>query len=312
MPRRQTPLEVMFSLFKTSFTLSHRTLAELLLSDLPLTNGQPTAQMAQDTSWLSRTIVHSQPGSLEDRYFADWSCASNQILHKLQEKGYSNTDIYTMIAAATDAMAQALSACGRNGLLYRNAASRLVGCQSDKDNRALISIALVVSTACWCEPARAIAYIRDRFEFAENARSFTPSSISFCPCDLKQTDTEHAIGLIRIDSELVIGGPYVIEPSAMGSIIGALALEDGAVTDVGLDVSARHLRIFAENNAWYAQDLGSTNGTYLVEASNGKKLDISSGVPAQLHPGDTLRLGLSTTFAVVATTPALINQHHQP
>lgn len=307
---RQTPLEVMFSLFKTSFTLSHRALAELLLSDLPLTNGQPTAQMAQDTSWLSRTIVHSQPGSLEDRYFADWSCASNQILHKLQEKGYSNTDIYTMIAAATDAMAQALSACGRNGLLYRNAASRLVGCQSDKDNRALISIALVVSTACWCEPARAIAYIRDRFEFAENARSFTPSSISFCPCDLKQTDTEHAIGLIRIDSELVIGGPYVIEPSAMGSIIGALALEDGAVTDVGLDVSARHLRIFAENNAWYAQDLGSTNGTYLVEASNGKKLDISSGVPAQLHPGDTLCLGLSTTFAVVATTPALINQHH--
>lgn len=310
MPGRQTPIEVMFSLFKTSFALSHRALAELLLSDRPLTNGRPTAQMAQDTSWLSRTIVHSQPGSLEDRYFADWSCASNQILHKLQEKGYSNTDIYTMIAAATDAMAQALSACGRNGLLYRNAASRLVGCQSDKDNRALISIALVVSTACWCEPARAIAYIRDRFEFAENAGSFTPSSISFCPCDLKQTDTEHAIGLIRIDSELVIGGPYVIEPSAMGSIIGALALEDGAVTDVGLDVSARHLRIFAENNAWYAQDLGSTNGTYLVEASNGKKLDISSGVPAQLHPGDTLCLGLSTTFAVVATTPALINQHH--
>lgn len=38
MPRRQTPLEVMFSLFKTSFTLSHRALAELLLSDLPLTN----------------------------------------------------------------------------------------------------------------------------------------------------------------------------------------------------------------------------------------------------------------------------------
>ena len=115
MPRRQTPLEVMFSLFKASFTLSHRALAELLLSDLPLTNGQPTAQMAQDTSWLSRTIVHSQPGSLEDRYFADWSCASNQILHKLQEKGYSNTDIYTMIAAATDAMAQALSACGVMG-----------------------------------------------------------------------------------------------------------------------------------------------------------------------------------------------------
>ena len=95
---------------------------------------------------------------------------------------------------------------------------------------------------------------------------------------MKQTGTAHALGLIRTDNELVVGGPYAIEPSATGSIIGALALEDGAVTDVGPDASARHLRIFTEDNAWYAQDLGSTNGTYLVEVSNGKKLDISSGV----------------------------------
>ena len=304
MPSRQTPLEVMFSLFKTSFALSHRALAELLLSDRPLTNGRPTAQMAQDTSWLSRTIVHSQPGSLEDHYFADWSCASDRILHKLREKGYSNADIYAAIASATGAIAQTLNAYGRNGLLYRNAASRLVGCQSDEDDRALISIALVVSTACWCDPARSITYIIDHIKCAGNVGSFTPpSSVSSSPCDLKQTGTTYALGLIRIDNELVVGGPYVVEPSAIGSVIGALALEDRAVTDVGPDA-------FTESNAWYAQDLGSTNGTYLVEASNGKKLDISSGVPAQLHPGDTLCLGLSTTFAVVATTPALINQHH--
>lgn len=310
MPGRQTPIEVMFSLFKTSFALSHRALAELLLSDRPLTNGRPTAQMVQDTSWLSRTIVHSQPGSLEDRYFADWSCASDRILHKLREKGYSNADIYTTIASATGAIAQALSACGRNGLLYRNAASRLVGCQPDKGDRALISIALVISTACWCDPTRAIAYIMSRFEFAESVKSFTPSSISFRPCDLKQASIEHAIGLIRIDNELVVGGPYVIEPTAMGSIIGALALEDGAVTDVGPDASAKHLRIFVENNAWYAQDLGSTNGTHLIRTADNNELDISSGAPAQLHPGDILCLGRSTTFAVVATTAALANQHY--
>lgn len=311
MPSRQTPLEVMFSLFKTSFSLSHRALAELLLSDRPLTNGRPTAQMAQDTSWLSRTIVHSQPGSLEDRYFADWSCASNRILHKLREKGYSNVDIYTAIASATGAIVQTLSAYGRDGLLYRNAASRLAGCQSDEDDRALISIALVVSTACWCDPARSITYIIDHIERAGNVRSFTPpSSVSSSPCDLKQTGTAHALGLIRIDNELVVGGPYAIEPSAIGSIIGALALEDGAVTDVGPDASARHLRIFTESNVWYAQDLGSANGTYLVEASNGKKLDISSGAPVQLYPGDILCLGRSTTFAVVATTAVLANQHY--
>ena len=137
-----------------------------------------------------------------------------------------------------------------------------------------------------------------------------PSSVNSSPCDLKKTGTAHALGLIRIDNELVVGGPYAIEPSAIGSIIGALALEDGAVTDVGPDASARHLRIFTESNVWYAQDLGSANGTYLVEASNGKKLDISSGAPVQLHPGDILCLGRSTTFAVVATTAVLANQHY--
>ncbi len=142
MSRRQTPIEVMFSLFKTSFALSHRALAELLLSDRPLTNGAAYRPDGAGHELLSRTIVHSQPGgSLEDRYFADWSCASDRILHKLREKGYSNADIYTAIASATGAIVQTLNAYGRNGLLYRNAATRLVSCQSDEDDRALISIA---------------------------------------------------------------------------------------------------------------------------------------------------------------------------
>ncbi len=97
----------------------------------------------------------------------------------------------------------------------------------------------------------------------------------------------------------------------MGSIIGALALEDGAVTDVGLDVSARHLRIFAENNAWYAQDLGSTNGTHLIRTVDNSELDISSGTTAQLYPGDILRLGLSTTFARRSNRRLILaNQHY--
>lgn len=174
MVKQQTPLEVMFSLFKASFGLSHRALAELILSDRPLTNGRPTAQMAQDTSWLSRTVVHSQPGSLEDRYFADWSCASRRILHELRERGHSGGDIHVAIVLATDAMVRALAACVRNGLLYRNAISRLARRQPDEDDRALISIALIVSTACWCDPARTIAYTMGSFDCAKDAEALTP------------------------------------------------------------------------------------------------------------------------------------------
>lgn len=107
---------------------------------------------------------------------------------------------------------------------------------------------------------------------------------------------------------IILGGPYIIKLSTIGSVIGALALEDGAITDVGPDVSARHLRIYLDNESWWAQDLGSTNGTRLLEIEANEEVDISSGSPVQIHPGDFLRLGLSTTFAVAAVASNKSNQ----
>ncbi|GBD09901.1 FHA domain-containing protein FhaB [Candidatus Thermoflexus japonica] len=57
--------------------------------------------------------------------------------------------------------------------------------------------------------------------------------------------------------------------------------------DGGLEggVSRRHARIFFQNDQFYIEDLGSTNGTYL----NGVRLDPYS--PRPLGDGDELRLG---------------------
>ena len=114
-----------------------------------------------------------------------------------------------------------------------------------------------------------------------------------------------------MNGNLVAGGPYIVESSETGTVIGALALESGAITDVGPDVSAKHLRIYVENSTWYAQDIGSTNGTCLIRADSNETLDISHSEPTQLHPGDLLRLGLSTTFAVVAVAPELTEQRNR-
>jgi FHA domain-containing protein len=47
--------------------------------------------------------------------------------------------------------------------------------------------------------------------------------------------------------------------------------------------SQQHARLFARNNAWFVEDLGSTNGTFV----NDQKL----AAPAMLQPGDKVRVG---------------------
>jgi pSer/pThr/pTyr-binding forkhead associated (FHA) protein len=47
--------------------------------------------------------------------------------------------------------------------------------------------------------------------------------------------------------------------------------------------SQQHARLFAKNNSWFVEDLGSTNGTFVNE----QKL----AAPAMLQPGDRVRVG---------------------
>jgi hypothetical protein len=47
--------------------------------------------------------------------------------------------------------------------------------------------------------------------------------------------------------------------------------------------SQQHARLFAKNNSWFVEDLGSTNGTFV----NDQRL----AAPAMLQPGDKVRVG---------------------
>ena len=48
-------------------------------------------------------------------------------------------------------------------------------------------------------------------------------------------------------------------------------------------VSQQHARIFGKSGAWYVEDLGSTNGTFV----NDQKL----AAPAKVEAGDRIRVG---------------------
>jgi pSer/pThr/pTyr-binding forkhead associated (FHA) protein len=47
-----------------------------------------------------------------------------------------------------------------------------------------------------------------------------------------------------------------------------------------------HARLSARDGAWYAEDLGSTNGTFL----NDRRIQ----APVEVHAGDVVRLGKTT------------------
>lgn len=60
----------------------------------------------------------------------------------------------------------------------------------------------------------------------------------------------------------------------------------GAGCELRIDdtyASSEHARIFGRSSAWYVEDLGSTNGTFVNE----QRL----GAPAMLAPGDRIRIG---------------------
>jgi pSer/pThr/pTyr-binding forkhead associated (FHA) protein len=97
------------------------------------------------------------------------------------------------------------------------------------------------------------------------------------------------------------GGSATASPRAAGTVIvhgpdGArprtfklgpsMAVGRAPECEIRLDdtyVSQQHARIFGKSEKWYVEDLGSTNGTYV----NDQKL----GAPAQVEPGDKIRVG---------------------
>lgn len=74
-----------------------------------------------------------------------------------------------------------------------------------------------------------------------------------------------------------LGTHRLVEPLQIGrSESCAIRLDDTYVSQV-------HAKLYGRNSAWYVEDLGSTNGTYLNDGR------VSS--PVEVHAGDRIRVG---------------------
>ncbi len=73
----------------------------------------------------------------------------------------------------------------------------------------------------------------------------------------------------------------------------ALVFGQGPLCDVAVNdpyVSAKHCRVVNVAQRWYVEDLGSTNGTFVLRQG----MPIKVEGPVFLHPGDQIRIGRTT------------------
>ena len=84
---------------------------------------------------------------------------------------------------------------------------------------------------------------------------------------------------------IVVRAPNEAKPHSV-PIAASMVVGRGPECELQIDdtyASQQHARLFGKNGAWYVEDLGSTNGTFVNE----QKL----AAPAMVQAGDKIRVG---------------------
>lgn len=323
-PIGTTPTSVLFDLAKRHCGVSHKELAGLLLSGRPLSDGRSPQSRFDDRTWVSRFIVHAPAGTLSDGYFCDFAVGALRFAARMKsrsKRALSGEAILEIVCGdAGRSMDDALKACGQSPAPYRNMMER-IACEGSltADERAEVALVLLVTAACTADVRRAVTEARDFAEKMHGSGLATPplalasqgAAQEEAPPDID--DHPRWLGLLRIVDGVVAGAPQWVEPTATGAEVGALALTEGAVSEVGPDVSGRHVRLWRDDaGAWWVEGCDSLHGTVLVSGLTGEETVVEparsqregwQSAPIPVAPGDQLRLAASTTFLLLEGYP---------
>lgn len=325
----QTPRQVMFEDLKKYCGLKYRDAGWLLLSTRPVAGGASPRESLDlyDRSTVKRKYVDVAPEQTNPSHFGDIASGSlTAMAHAVARQGGGEAGRARVAAhyrgPAVEAMAAALDDWGLSGTAYRNAVSRIdtAALPASKD-RASLYLMLFVACGCLQDPGRAARLVGDFMEKKLGGRFGATtlrldgedegdgSAAPVDPAAKKDAAPAKALGLLRMEGTSVRLPGHELYEGPGGTVIGFMP---GGAHTVSVDddeVSAEHLRVFLEDGNWYAEGLGSTNGTVLVSGANGAETPVepprSEREPGRAYPpvridvGDVLRLGSRTAFLVV-------------
>lgn len=281
-----TPCGALFAVMKKHGGMSYKELASLVLSGKPLTDGRSPASRVSDRTWVSRFIVHAPVGSLQDRYFSDFGVSSLRIVSRLkarEKRALSSEQILGFIVGdGGTMMRQALSAAHQDVALYDNVLARLIGGAGyTNDERVEIAMTLFVAAGCTADVRKAARFAVSYAKSVHGDNLATTPAASLGDADVapdreRMEHARFALGLVRVVDGYVKGDARWVSPDSSGIEIGALALGEGDIADVGPRVSGRHAHVWCdEGGRWFVEDLGSRNGTVVVSGVDRGKIVVA-------------------------------------
>lgn len=308
----ETPSSYLFADLRTFGGITNKEAAQELLTDETSYGGRSPRSRITERTFLSRQVVHAAPTEVHPEFFADFTQSAQTITGKIASNLGTAQAQETIIAhysgPAANAMAAQLTRYSLDGNLYLNAVDRINAAPFPALNdKAVLLTLLFLICGCLADPDIAVKTAR-KFMGQKMAFTFTTLKSEFIAKQppAGQAEAPVQLGLVRVDNGIVRSSVYPLSTNEEGTLIGLLATGENAINDVGIDVSRNHLRVFSRNGAWFAQDLGSTNGSQLISGSDKSVTTIGSigggtepTAPTRIEYGDTLQLGAATQFLIL-------------
>ena len=312
MARKDTPSAVMYAKLK-SFGISNRQAANILLNAMLTFDGRMLRDRINESSQLSRRIVHTLPGELPIGLYNSFPITCPQIYRLAIERiaiarcngNHDKARIALddeLTGECRELMLQALRKCEVDDSTYRNMASYIEHANLPvEDNRTLLRMMMFVITGCLGNPRTASVLTVDYATNILGADFNTAQTVISASMAPKDEQPDIVLGLVRIIDGHIKAGARMHMLNPEGTELGLLPSARHIVADVDADVSRSHALIWREHDTWYIRDLGSANGTRVISGSDGSETTVGAS-PTEatvIAATDIICLGATTRFIVM-------------
>ena len=301
----------MYATLKRHGMSNHAAAMELLDTKLTF-DGRMLQDRIDESSQLSRRVVHTRPGEIPIGLFRNFHISCPKIAKQLAEnvsiaryrgdlQAAANSIIEELTGTSAHDMMNALQAYGIDDSIYRNMVAYINHVElPHEESRLSLHLMLFVITGCTGNPRTASILVVEYANDVLGADFNTAETVITATSPSAASQGNVLLGLVRMIGGGIKAGANTNVLNPDGTEIGLLPEARHVVTDVDDDVSRRHAYIWRDGDRWLIRDLGSTNGTRVLPGAGGEVVVGTDEKDAvELFPTDIICLGGTTRFIVM-------------